>query len=65
MPGFFLSGRSDEPFEFTVNLQNIGGFANAWLTPEGDILFVNTFGDDTPGSGMTCAITAPWRKCVL
>lgn len=55
-------GRSGEPFEFAVNLQNNGEFAGACFSPDGDILFVNTFGDGTPGSGMTCAITGPWRR---
>jgi hypothetical protein len=26
------------------------------------VLFVNVFGDGTPGSGMTCAIRGPWRR---
>ena len=33
------------------------------ITPsDGEILFVNVFGGSAPGSGMTCAITGPWRS---
>jgi hypothetical protein len=29
------------------------------------VLFVNNFGDGTPGSGATFAITGPWSKGAL
>jgi hypothetical protein len=29
------------------------------------VLFVNIFGDGSPDSGMTCAITGPWRQGAL
>jgi secreted PhoX family phosphatase len=54
--------RSGEPFEFAVNRLNDSEFAGACFSPDGQILFVNIFGDGTPGSGMTCAITGPWRQ---
>ena len=49
-------------FEFAVNILNDAEFAGACFSPDGEILFVNVFGDGTPGSGMTCAIWGPWRK---
>jgi uncharacterized protein len=55
-------GRSGEPFEFAVNLWNQSEFAGACFSPDGDVLFVNIFGDGTPNSGMTCAIWGPWRS---
>ena len=58
-------GRSGEPFEFAVNVLNDSEFAGACFSPDGDILFVNVFGTGTIGSGMTCAITGPWRKGTL
>jgi hypothetical protein len=55
--------RDGVPFEFAVNIHNPGSeFAGACFSPDGEILFVNVFGDATPGSGMTCAITGPWRR---
>jgi uncharacterized protein len=54
-----------EAFEFAVNVLNDAEFAGATFSPDGDVLFVNIFGDGTPGSGMTCAITGPWRKGAL
>jgi len=54
--------RNGEPFEFALNLLNDTEFAGACFSPDGRILFVNVFGDGTPGSGMTCAITGPWHK---
>ena len=50
-----------EPFEFAVNTLNDSEFAGACFSPDGDWLFVNVFGDGTPGSGTTCAITGPWN----
>ena len=54
--------RAGEPFEFAVNIYNQSEFAGACFSPDGDILFVNIFGDATPGSGQTCAIWGPWRR---
>ena len=53
--------REGEPYTFAVNLLNRSEFAGACFSPDGEILFVNIFGDGTPGSGMTCAVTGPWR----
>jgi hypothetical protein len=36
--------------------------AAACFSPDGNILFVSLFGGTATGSGMTCAITGPWRK---
>jgi len=55
-------GLSGEPFEFAVNIFNDSEFAGACFSPDGGILFVNVFGDATPGSGMTCAIWGPWEQ---
>ncbi|MCP9485137.1 MAG: PhoX family protein [Gaiellaceae bacterium MAG52_C11] len=49
-----------ESFPFAVNTLNDTEFAGACFSPEGEWLFVNVFGDGTPGSGTTCAITGPW-----
>jgi secreted PhoX family phosphatase len=57
--------RKGEAFEFAVNVLNDSEFAGATFSPDGDVLFVNIFGDGSPGSGMTCAITGPWRKGAL
>jgi len=58
--------RRGEPFEFAVNVLNDAEFAGATFSPDGDVLFVNIFGDgDLAGSGMTCAITGPWRRGAL
>jgi secreted PhoX family phosphatase len=58
--------RRGEAFEFAVNVLNDAEFAGACFSHEGDVLFVNIFGDgDVPGSGMTCAITGPWRRGAL
>jgi secreted PhoX family phosphatase len=55
-------GARGEPFEFAVNLRNDSEFAGACFSPDGEVLFVNLFGDGTPGSGMTCAIWGPWEN---
>lgn len=57
--------RRGEAFEFAVNVFNNSEFAGACFSPDGSTLFVNLFGDGTPGSGMTCAITGPWRRGAL
>lgn len=54
--------RDGAPFIFAVNRLNDSEFAGACFSPDGDTLFVNLFGDGAPGSGMTCAITGPWRR---
>ena len=50
------------PFTFAVNRHNDSEFAGACFSPDGNTLFVNLFGNGTPGSGMTCAIAGPWRR---
>ncbi len=57
-----LIGLEDKgaPFELAVNRLNDSEFAGACFSPDGETMFVNIFGDATPGSGMTCAITGPW-----
>lgn len=54
-----------QAFEFAVNRFNDSEFAGACFSPDGRTLFVNIFGDATPGSGMTCAITGPWSRGAL
>lgn len=54
-----------EAFEFAVNRFNDSEFAGACFSPDGSTMFVNIFGDGTPGSGMTCAITGPWENGAL
>lgn len=51
-----------DAFEFAVNRLNDSEFAGGCFGPDGKTLFVNIFGDVTPGSGMTCAITGPWPR---
>lgn len=58
-------GRSGEPFEFAVNIFSDSEFAGACFSPDGEILFVNIQGGNSLGSGMTCAITGPWRRGAL
>jgi secreted PhoX family phosphatase len=55
-------GPKGEVFEFAVNILNDAEFAGACFSPDGEVLFVNIFGNSTPGSGMTCAIWGPWEK---
>ncbi len=55
-------GRDGDPFEFAINIHNQSEFAGACFSPDGEILFVNIFGDDSAGSGLTCAIWGPWRR---
>jgi secreted PhoX family phosphatase len=57
--------RRGESFEFAVNVLNDSEFAGACFSHDGKVLFVNLFGDGTPGSGMTCAITGPWHRGAL
>jgi secreted PhoX family phosphatase len=54
--------RDGVAFEFAVNVYNESEFAGACFSPDGNILFVNVFGGSAPLSGLTCAITGPWRK---
>lgn len=48
------------PSVFAVNVLNSSEFAGACFSPDGQTLFVNVFGDESPGSAMTCAIWGPW-----
>ncbi|HKH04740.1 MAG TPA: alkaline phosphatase PhoX [Acidimicrobiales bacterium] len=58
--------RRGDAFEFAVNTLNDAEFAGACFSPDATTLFVNIFGSgDVPGSGMTCAITGPWRRGAL
>jgi hypothetical protein len=50
------------PFLFAVNVFSNAEFAGGCFSPDGSTLFVNIFGDATPGSGMTCAITGPFER---
>ncbi|MGH8632048.1 MAG: alkaline phosphatase PhoX [Burkholderiales bacterium] len=50
------------PFEFAVNRLNDAEFAGSCFSPDGNVLFVNIFGGSAANSGMTCAITGPWRS---
>jgi secreted PhoX family phosphatase len=54
--------RDGVPFPFAVNRLNDSEFAGACFSPDGSILFANVFGEGVNDSGMTCAITGPWRK---
>ena len=55
-----------EAFEFAVNILNDAELAGACYSPDGQVLFVNIFGDgNTAGSGMTCAVSGPWGKGAL
>lgn len=55
-------GPKGEPSTFAVNMLNHSEFAGACFSPDGEVLFVNVFGNGTPGSGMTCAIWGPWER---
>ncbi len=52
--------RAGEAFEFAVNRLNDSELAGACFSASGRTLFANIFGDGSPGSGMTVAITGPW-----
>lgn len=56
--------RKGEVFELAINRLNSSEFAGATFSPDGQILFVNIFGESafvTDGNeGMTIAITGPW-----
>ena len=47
-------------FELGVNVFSDSELAGICFSPDGSTMFVNVFGDGSPGSGMTCAITGPW-----
>jgi secreted PhoX family phosphatase len=49
-----------EAFEFAVNRLNSSEFAGACFSPSGRTMFANIYGNGSPGSGMTLAITGPW-----
>jgi uncharacterized protein len=62
-------GRDGRVFEFAVNRINGSELAGATFSPDGEILFVNIFGDSTGtaspytgNEGMTIAISGPWHK---
>ena len=58
-----LIGLGDDglPFELAVNTLNSTEFAGACFAPNApEVLFVNIFGNGTPGSGATLAIRGPW-----
>lgn len=57
--------RRGHAFELAVNTLNDAEFAGACFSHDGRTLFVNIFGDGTPGSGMTCAISGPWHRGAL
>jgi uncharacterized protein len=50
-----------EAFEFAVNRLNFNEFAGACFSPSGLTMFVNIFGNGSACSGMTLAITGPWK----
>jgi secreted PhoX family phosphatase len=54
-------GPHGAPFEFSVNIASTTELAGACFSPDGEILFINIYGDGTPRSGMTCAIRGPWH----
>ncbi|MCA1979554.1 MAG: PhoX family protein, partial [Thiobacillus sp.] len=54
-------GRDGVPFVFAVNLLNASELAGACFSPDGRTLYVNVYGDGTPASGMSCAISGPWQ----
>lgn len=55
-------GQEGIPSVFAVNVFNDSELAGVCFSPDGEILFVNVFGDKTPGSAMTCAIWGPWSN---
>ncbi|CAN5250916.1 DUF839 domain-containing protein [soil metagenome] len=63
-----LIGLADDgqPFEFAVNTFSNSEFAGACFAPNArDVLFVNIQGFNVPGTGMTFAVTGPWRQGAL
>lgn len=50
------------PFEFAVNISDGSEFAGACFSPDGRIMFVNTFGIVGETPGRTYAILGPWRR---
>jgi hypothetical protein len=63
--GISPSGRA---FPFAENIFSSSELAGVCVSPDGETMFVNLFGDETgtpadhAGKGMTCAITGPWRR---
>lgn len=55
-------GQDGVPSVFAINIQDNTEFAGACFSPDGEILFVNVFGNEIPGSSMTCAIWGPWSN---
>jgi hypothetical protein len=54
--------RSGRPFEFALNTLNNAELCGATFSPDGSTLFVNIQGGAEAGSGLTAAITGPWRR---
>jgi uncharacterized protein len=54
--------RSGRPFEFALNTMSDSELCGATFSPDGSTLFVNIQGGAEPGSGLTAAITGPWRR---
>jgi secreted PhoX family phosphatase len=52
--------RQGEAFELAVNRLSDSELAGACFSPSTRTLFVNIFGGNAPGSGMTLAIWGPW-----
>ena len=50
-----------DAFEFAVNRLNTAEFAGGCFSPSGRTMFVNIFGNGSACSGMTLAITGPWK----
>ncbi len=66
-------GPNGRAFDFAVQIVPLtpnaekGGstsneFAGATFSPDGSTLFVNLYGNGEAGTGMTAAITGPWRR---
>jgi secreted PhoX family phosphatase len=53
--------RQGEAFEFVVNRLSDSELAGACFSPSTKTLFVNIFGGNAPGSGMTLALWGPWH----
>lgn len=56
------AGVASSRFRAASSSLNDSEFAGACFSADGEILFVNVFGDGTPGSGMARAIWGPWKR---
>jgi secreted PhoX family phosphatase len=54
--------RRGEAFEFALNTLSDSELTGATFSPDGTTLFTNIQGDGNTGSGLTAAITGPWRR---